>query len=104
MDKKHYRNNYGGDKIRIPPQFDKEKIRKRLWETILELQKLTPKVKSSEPIIRICENSSIEDMSDFIAICIKYLALDLEATRRENTYLRKMIEENDNDDRDKGVK
>jgi len=30
---------------------------------------------------------------DYLRICIKYQVFDLEATRRENRYLRKMLEE-----------
>ena len=31
--------------------------------------------------------------NDFLRLSIKYLLFDLEATRRENAYLRKMLEE-----------
>ena len=30
---------------------------------------------------------------DYLRICIKYQLFDLEATRRENKYLRKLLEE-----------
>jgi hypothetical protein len=36
-----------------------------------------------------------------LRVCIKYQAFDLEATRRENTYLRKLLEDNNNN-RDEG--
>ena len=39
---------------------------------------------------------SVENMQeslDYLRICIKYQLFDLEATRRENTYLRKLLEE-----------
>lgn len=35
----------------------------------------------------------LQDLLDFLRICIKYQLFDLEATRRENRYLRKMLEE-----------
>lgn len=35
----------------------------------------------------------IEDSIDFLRISIKYLRFDLESTRRENKYLRKLLEE-----------
>ena len=35
----------------------------------------------------------LQDLLDFLRICIKYQIFDLEATRRENRYLRKMLEE-----------
>lgn len=40
--------------------------------------------------------SSLQDSIDFVRLSIKYLLFDLEATRRENDQLRKMIDENNN--------
>src|SRR5436305_9202179 len=37
--------------------------------------------------------SSLQESLDYLRLSIKYLVFDLEATRRENTYLRKMPEE-----------
>jgi len=37
--------------------------------------------------------SSLQDSLDYLRLSIKYLLFDLEATRRENSYLRKMLEE-----------
>jgi len=39
--------------------------------------------------------SSLQDSLDYLRLSIKYLLFDLEATKRENSYLRKMLEEND---------
>lgn len=36
---------------------------------------------------------SMQENIDFLRLWIKYLLFDLEATRRENTYLRKMLEQ-----------
>jgi hypothetical protein len=36
----------------------------------------------------------LQESLDYLRICIKYQLFDLEATRRENKYLRKMLEEN----------
>ena len=38
--------------------------------------------------------NSLQESFDYLRICIKYQLFDLEATRRENKYLRKMLEEN----------
>jgi len=38
---------------------------------------------------------SLQESLDYLRICIKYQLFDLEATRRENEYLRKMLEERD---------
>lgn len=35
----------------------------------------------------------LQESLDYLRICIKYQLLDLEATRRENEYLRKLLEE-----------
>ena len=42
------------------------------------------------------ENSinSLQESLDYLRVCIKYQLFDLEATRRENQYLRKLLEEN----------
>lgn len=40
---------------------------------------------------------SLQESLDYLRLSIKYLVFDLEATRRENTYLRKMIEEAGNE-------
>lgn len=37
--------------------------------------------------------SSLQESLDYLRLSIKYLVFDLEATRRENNYLRKMLEE-----------
>ena len=37
--------------------------------------------------------SSLHESIDFLRLSIKYLLFDLEATRRENAYLRKMLED-----------
>ena len=38
--------------------------------------------------------SSLQESLDYLRVCIKYQVFDLEATRRENGYLRKLLEEN----------
>jgi len=39
--------------------------------------------------------TSLQDSLDYLRLSIKYLVFDLEATRRENSYLRKLLEESD---------
>lgn len=43
--------------------------------------------------------SSLQESIDFLRLGIKYLLFDLEATRRENNYLRKMLEQDPNQGR-----
>ncbi len=38
--------------------------------------------------------NSLQESLDYLRVCIKYQVFDLEATRRENQYLRKLLEEN----------
>ena len=39
--------------------------------------------------------NSLQESLDYLRVCIKYQVFDLEATRRENEYLKKLLEEND---------
>jgi uncharacterized protein YlxW (UPF0749 family) len=39
------------------------------------------------------EVNTLQEAIDFLRICIKYQLFDLEATRRENEYLKKLLEE-----------
>jgi hypothetical protein len=36
---------------------------------------------------------TLQELLDYLRVCIKYQTFDLEATRRENNYLRKLLEE-----------
>ena len=52
--------------------------------------------------------STLQELLDYLRVCIKYQAFDLEATRRENQYLRKLLEDNssdnnNNDNKDSGM-
>ncbi len=38
----------------------------------------------------------LQESLDYLRVCIKYQLFDLEATRRENDYLKKLLEENGN--------
>ena len=40
----------------------------------------------------------LQESLDYLRLTIKYLVFDLEATRRENTYLRKLVEQANRDD------
>lgn len=41
--------------------------------------------------------SNLQEVLDYLRVCIKYQAFDLEATRRENTYLKKILDERNKD-------
>jgi len=38
--------------------------------------------------------NSLQESLDYLRVCIKYQVFDLEATRRENEYLKRLLEEN----------
>jgi hypothetical protein len=42
--------------------------------------------------------AELQESLDYLRLTIKYLVFDLEATRRENTYLRKLIEQANRED------
>ncbi|MDZ4832050.1 MAG: transcriptional regulator [Phycisphaerae bacterium] len=47
--------------------------------------------------------AELQESLDYLRLSVKYLIFDLEATRRENAYLRKMIEQSNRDaDRRRG--
>jgi DNA-binding ferritin-like protein len=37
----------------------------------------------------------LRESLDYLRVCIKYMLLDIEATRRENEYLRKLLQDNE---------
>lgn len=47
----------------------------------------------------------LQESLDYLRLSIKYLVFDLEATRRENAYLRKMLDDRDTrqDDENPGI-
>ncbi len=42
--------------------------------------------------------AELQESLDYLRLTIKYLVFDLEATRRENAYLRKLVEQANRDD------
>jgi chromosome segregation ATPase len=57
-----------------------------------KLQKLADETRQRHERLRQTV-SSLQESLDYLRLSIKYLVFDLEATRRENNYLRKMLEE-----------
>jgi len=56
------------------------------------LRALAAETKQRHEMIKKSVNS-LQESIDFLRLWIKYLLFDLEATRRENGYLRKMLEQ-----------
>ena len=63
------------------PQAERKKLEKLADETRERHERLRQTV------------STLQESLDYLRLSIKYLVFDLEATRRENGYLRKMLEE-----------
>ena len=63
------------------PQTERQKLQQLAEETRQRHERLRQTV------------SSLQESLDYLRLSIKYLVFDLEATKRENGYLRKMLEE-----------
>lgn len=63
------------------PKAEREKLEDMAQKTKARHQKLKKTV------------GDLQESLDYLRLSIKYLVFDLEATRRENRYLRKMLEE-----------
>lgn len=63
------------------PAAEREKLQRLADETRARHERLKATV------------SSLQESLDYLRLSIKYLVFDLEATRRENTCLRKMLED-----------
>jgi chromosome segregation ATPase len=69
-----------GEISTLPPS-ERQKLEKLADETRARHERLRQTV------------GSLQESLDYLRLSIKYLVFDLEATRRENGYLRKMLEE-----------
>ena len=72
--------------IQTLPKAEREKLEALASETQQRHQKLKKTV------------GDLQESLDYLRVSIKYLVFDLEATKRENGYLRKMLEEAPQDD------
>ena len=60
-----------------------------------KLAELARQARDSHQKLRKSLNN-LQESLDYLRVCIKYQSFDLEATRRENSYLRKLLEERNN--------
>lgn len=85
---------------------DKEQLENKLKELVKEfggtvepqygkLAMLAQKASESQKKLEKSVNN-LQESLDYLRICIKYQLFDLEATRRENKYLRKILRESGN--------
>ena len=59
----------------------------------IKLEELAKETQTRHTELRKSINS-LQESLDWLRLSVKYLVFDLEATRRENTYLRQMLESN----------
>lgn len=71
--------------IETLPEGERDRLRQLADETRDRHEQIKKSVKS------------LQESIDFLRLGIKYMIFDLEATRRENGYLRKMLEQDPND-------
>ena len=64
----------------LPPS-ERAKLEKEVDDSVKRTERLRSRV------------SGLQESLDYLRLSIKYLVFDLEATRRENGYLRKILEE-----------
>ncbi|MDH7599721.1 MAG: hypothetical protein QHH07_08835 [Sedimentisphaerales bacterium] len=82
---------------------DPEKLQERLEELVKEFgpckdpqsQRLAELARQAQESHKKLRKSleSLQDALDYLRICIKYQAFDLEATRRENEYLKRLLDD-----------
>ena len=68
--------------ICTPPPSERQKL-----ERLADENAPAPRAPFARP------SHSLQESLDYLRLSIKYLVFDLEATRRENGYLRRMLEE-----------
>ncbi|HOL89452.1 MAG TPA: hypothetical protein PK965_09560 [Anaerohalosphaeraceae bacterium] len=91
-------NGFGDEDV-----MDQEFFEEKLEELVRELgalpdsthQKLLEIANQHKDNQKKLKNSlcALQDSLDYLRISVKYLIFDLEATRRENAYLKKLLEE-----------
>lgn len=64
----------------LPPS-EQDKLKRLAQETAVRRRELKETV------------ASLQESIDFLRLSIKYMLFDLEATRRENAYLRKVLDD-----------
>jgi hypothetical protein len=79
---------------------NEEAFREKLGEIMHVINPGVPfsKPKEGVPLKSIEEDKSLEGFLDYLRVSAKYIVFDLEATRRENQYLRRLLEQYDRDD------
>ena len=82
---------------------DETTFQKRLTELLTEIASLPASQRSKLELLVAdtkkrhaqlrASADSVQESLDYLRVAVKYLLFDLEATRRENSYLRKMLQQ-----------
>ena len=85
------------------PAMNERNIEERMCRLIEQLQTLP--AEQREKLEKLCQHdgaqrsqieesvAKLQDSLDYLRLSVKYMVFDLEATRRENVYLRKLVEQ-----------
>ncbi len=86
---------------------DETTFQKRLAELLSEIASLPASQRSKLELLVAdtkkrheqlqASAANVQESLDYLRVAIKYLLFDLEATRRENSYLRKMLQRHQGD-------
>ena len=89
------------------PNMNEENFQRKLAELVAEIQTLPAGERGKLELLaeqtrerhkQLKETvTSLQESIDFVRLSIKYMLFDLEATRRENEQLRKMLDDRSND-------
>lgn len=79
------------DQIEHLPDGERDRLRQLADETRERRQRMSESV------------SQLQESLDYLRLSVKYLVFDLEATRRENQYLRQLLREGPGDDEREGA-
>lgn len=98
----------GNDKQK--QKLSRKEVRKQLDEIVLLFHKISPKImkklsKSNADLIKKCDSAiakqhpiipkrdSLQELIDYLRVCIKYTLFDNESLTRENIHLRNLLKE-----------
>ncbi len=76
------------DQIEHLPNGERDRLRELADETRERRERMSESV------------SQLQESLDYLRLSVKYLVFDLEATRRENQYLRQLLREGPDDERE----
>jgi hypothetical protein len=81
---------------------NEQEFQERLGELISQIQEMPPE--DRDDLVKLAEETrdrhekmrrtigDLQESLDYLRLSVKYLVFDLEATRRENQYLRKLLD------------